>query len=39
MAWGGNADVFIMRADGTGNPPRHPDMKLWDSAPDWSPVP
>jgi TolB protein len=30
----GNADIFVMRADGTGNTPvTH--SKLWDSAPDW----
>jgi hypothetical protein len=33
---GGNADVFVMRADGTGNRPVT-RTKLWDSAPDWSP--
>jgi TolB protein len=32
----GNADIFVMRADGTGNMPvTH--SKLWDSAPDWGP--
>jgi TolB protein len=32
----GNADLFVMRADGTGNMPvTH--SKLWDSAPDWGP--
>ena len=32
----GNADVFVMRADGTSNTPvTH--SKLWDSAPDWGP--
>jgi TolB protein len=32
----GNADIFVMRADGTGNTPvTH--SKLWDSAPDWGP--
>ena len=32
----GNADVFVMRADGTGNTPvTH--SKLWDSTPDWGP--
>jgi TolB protein len=32
----GNADVFVMRADGTGKQPvTH--SKLWDSAPDWGP--
>ena len=30
----GNADVFVMRADGTGNQPVT-RSKLWDSAPDW----
>ena len=33
----GNADVFIMRADGTGNRPVT-RTELWDSAPDWSPA-
>jgi len=33
---GGNADLFVMRADGTGNQPLT-RTKLWDSAPDWSP--
>jgi TolB protein len=35
---GGNADLFVMRADGSG---MHPitRTKLWDSAPDWGPVP
>ena len=33
----GNADVFVMRADGTGNRPvTH--SRLWDSAPDWGPA-
>ena len=32
----GNADIFVMRADGTANMPvTH--SKLWDSAPDWGP--
>jgi TolB protein len=32
----GNADIFVMRADGTGNTPvTH--SKLWDSTPDWEP--
>jgi TolB protein len=34
---GGNADVFIMRADGTGNRPVT-RTEQWDSAPDWSPA-
>jgi TolB protein len=35
---GGNADLFVMRRDGTGI---HPitRTKLWDSAPDWGPAP
>jgi TolB protein len=33
----GNADVFAMRADGTGSRPIT-RTKAWDSAPDWSPV-
>jgi Tol biopolymer transport system component len=34
---GGKADIFVMRADGTGNQPvTH--SKLWDSAPDWGPA-
>lgn len=33
----GNADVFVMRADGTGNQPVT-RSKLWDSAPDWGPA-
>jgi TolB protein len=33
---GGNADVFVMRADGTDNRPIT-RTKLWDSAPDWGP--
>ena len=32
----GNADVFVMRADGTGNT-LVTHSKLWDSAPDWGP--
>ena len=32
----GNADVFVMRADGTGNT-AVTHSKLWDSAPDWGP--
>ena len=32
----GNADLFIMRADGTGARPLT-RTKLWDSAPDWGP--
>jgi TolB protein len=34
---GGNADVYVMRTDGTG---KHPvtRTKLWDSAPDWGPA-
>jgi Tol biopolymer transport system component len=31
-----NADIFIMRADGSGNRPVT-RTKLWDSAPDWGP--
>ena len=32
----GNADIFVMRADGTDNTPvTH--SKLWDSTPDWGP--
>lgn len=33
---GGNADLFVMRPDGSG---MHPitRTKLWDSAPDWGP--
>jgi TolB protein len=31
---GGNADVFVMRADGSGMRPVT-RTKLWDSAPDW----
>jgi TolB protein len=35
---GGNADLFVMRADGSGmHPITH--TKLWDSAPDWGPGP
>ena len=33
----GNADVFVMRADGTGNRPVT-QSELWDSAPDWGPA-
>jgi TolB protein len=33
----GNADVFVMRADGTDNQPVT-RTKQWDSAPDWQPV-
>jgi TolB protein len=35
---GGNADLFVMRPDGSG---MHPitRTKLWDSAPDWGPAP
>jgi Tol biopolymer transport system component len=33
----GNADVYVMRADGTGNQPVT-RSKLWDSAPDWGPA-
>jgi Tol biopolymer transport system component len=35
---GGNADLFVMRPDGSG---MHPitRTKLWDSAPDWGPTP
>ena len=32
-----NADVFVMRADGTGNQPVT-RSELWDSAPDWGPA-
>lgn len=34
---GGNADLFVMRSNGTG---MHPitRTKLWDSAPDWGPA-
>jgi TolB protein len=34
---GGNADLFVMRPDGSG---KHPitRTKLWDSAPDWGPA-
>lgn len=34
---GDNADVVLMRADGTGKVPVT-RTKLWDSAPDWGPV-
>ena len=30
------ADIFVMRADGTGNLPVT-RTKAWDSAPDWGP--
>jgi TolB protein len=33
----GQADVFVMRADGSGNQPVT-RSKLWDSAPDWGPA-
>lgn len=35
---GGNADLFLMRPDGSD---KHPitRTKLWDSAPDWGPAP
>ena len=33
---GGNADLFVMRADGTGNRPLT-HTTAWDSAPDWGP--
>ena len=33
----GNADLFVMRADGTGNQPLI-RTKSWDSAPDWAPA-
>ena len=33
---GGNADLYAMRADGTGNRPLT-HTKPWDSAPDWGP--
>jgi TolB protein len=33
----GNADIFVMRADGSGNRPVT-RSKLWDSAPDWGPA-
>ena len=32
-----NADVFVMRADGTDSRPVT-RSKLWDSAPDWGPA-
>jgi TolB protein len=32
----GQADVFVMRADGTGNQPVTRSA-AWDSAPDWGP--
>jgi TolB protein len=34
---GGNADVYVMRADGTAKRPLT-RTKLWDSAPDWGPA-
>ena len=34
---GGNADLFVMRADGTGNRPLT-RTRAWDSAPDWAPA-
>lgn len=34
---GGNADVFVMRADGTANR-SVTRTEQWDSAPDWSPA-
>ena len=34
-----NADVFIMRADGTRVQKNVARSKLWDSAPDWGPTP
>jgi TolB protein len=34
---GSNADVFVMRADGTDNQPVT-RSRLWDSAPDWGPT-
>ena len=33
---GGNADLYVMRADGTGNQPLT-HTEAWDSAPDWKP--
>jgi Tol biopolymer transport system component len=33
----GNADLFVMRADGTDNQ-RVTRTELWDSAPDWGPA-
>jgi TolB protein len=33
----GNADIFVMRADGTSNQPVT-RSHLWDSAPDWGPA-
>ena len=33
---GGNADLFVMHADGTGNRPLT-HTQAWDSAPDWGP--
>jgi TolB protein len=32
----GNADLYVMKADGTGNRP-FTRTKAWDSAPDWAP--
>ncbi len=34
---GGNADLYVMRADGSGGRPLF-RAQPWDSAPDWSPV-
>jgi TolB protein len=34
---GGNADLYVMRGDGTGVRPLT-RTKLWDSAPDWGPA-
>jgi hypothetical protein len=33
---GGNADLYVMRADGTGSRPLIL-TSAWDSAPDWEP--
>jgi Tol biopolymer transport system component len=35
---GGGADLYVMRADGTGNRPLT-RTEWWDSAPDWAPMP